>query len=225
MSEERARSLLDEINRKLTEYAEQAEELATVKERNRLAREIHDNIGHYLTAVNMQIEAALAVMESDQPRAITSLTKAQALTKEGLGEVRRSIAALRAAPTEDRPLHEAITLLVEEGRAAGLDIQYHVEGQIRPCSAQVEMALYRIAQEGMTNIRKHARATRAALELRYEENQRVSLNMRDNGVGSTQTEAGFGLVGIQERIKLLGGSLKIDTAEGQGFSLQVEVPA
>jgi signal transduction histidine kinase len=225
VSEEVAREKLNETNRKLTEYAEKAEELATLKERNRLAREIHDNLGHYLTAVNMQIEAALAVMETDQPRAVTSLTKAQALTKEGLAEVRRSIAALRAAPIETRPLHEAITLLVEESRAAGLEIEYQVEGAIRPCSAQVEMALYRIAQEGMTNIRKHARATRAALELSYRDSQCICLHLRDNGVGSAEKDSGFGLVGIQERVKLLGGTLTIDTAAGQGFSLQVEVPA
>lgn len=224
VSEERAHELLDQTNHKLTEYATQVEELATVKERNRLAREIHDNLGHYLTAVNMQIEAALAVMESDRPRAKVSLTKAQTLTKEGLAEIRRSIAALRAAPTEDRPLHEAITLLVEENRAAGLDIHYQVEGSIRPCSAQVEMTLYRTAQEGLTNIRKHAQATHAELELNYRSDQRVSLKVQDNGEGKAVSKGGFGLVGIEERVKLLGGSVKVDAIQGQGFTLQVEIP-
>jgi signal transduction histidine kinase len=224
VSEEKAREQLGETYRKLAEYAEQAEELATVKERNRLAREIHDNLGHYLTAVNMQLEAALALMETDPSRAAGSLSKAQSLTKEGLAEIRRSIAALRAAPTEDRPLHEAITQLVEETRAAGLDVQYVVEGAIRPCSAQVEMALYRIAQEGLTNIRKHAHAAQAKLELSYRDGQRISLQMRDNGAGSADASGGFGLIGIQERVKLLGGTFQIDTAKGQGFRLQVEIP-
>ena len=224
MSEERAHELLNESNRKLTEYAAQVEELATSKERNRLAREIHDSIGHYLTAVNMQIEAARAVMQTDPARAQQALAKAQTLTKEGLAEIRRSVSALRINPMETRPLHEAIELLVEEHRASGLDVNYRIEGTIRPVSAQVEITLYRIAQEGLTNIRKHARATHADLLLNYQDEQHVNLKITDNGAGSIGKGTGFGLLGIQERLKLLGGSLSIQTGEGQGFALLVEIP-
>jgi len=224
MSEERAHELLNESNRKLTEYAAQVEELATSKERNRLAREIHDSIGHYLTAVNMQIEAARAVMQTDPARAQQALAKAQTLTKEGLAEIRRSVSALRINPMETRPLHEAIELLVEEHRASGLDVNYRIEGTIRPVSAQVEITLYRIAQEGLTNIRKHARATHADLLLNYQDEQHFNLKITDNGAGSTGKGTGFGLLGIQERLKLLGGSLSIQTGEGQGFALLVEIP-
>ncbi len=218
VSEERARELLNE-------YTTQVEELATAKERNRLAREIHDNIGHYLTAVNMQIEAARAVMGSNPERAEQSLVKAQTLTKEGLAEVRRSVAALRTNPTENRPLHEAIELLVEEHRASGLNVDFQVEGAIRPCSAQVEITLYRIAQEALTNIRKHARATHADLILNYLNSSQVNLTVQDDGVGSADKGEGFGLVGIQERLKLLGGSIRISTQQGQGFMLRAEIPA
>ena len=104
---ERLAKELSDANTKLREYATQVEELATTKERNRLAREIHDGLGHYLTAINMQIEAARAVIDTDRTRALDALGKAQALTKEGLTEVRRSVAALRASPIENRPLREA----------------------------------------------------------------------------------------------------------------------
>jgi signal transduction histidine kinase len=215
---------LDETNRKLTEYAAQAEELATLRERNRLAREIHDNLGHYLTAVNMQIEAAMAVLSTDQERTLQALTKAQTLTKEGLSEIRRSINALRANPIENRALNEAILLLVEEHRAAGNAVDFEVVGDIRPCSAAVEMTLYRITQEGLTNIRKHARATHADLALSYKESRCIRLTLCDDGVGSTVTDGGFGLLGIRERVHLLGGTLTIQTSVGHGFILQVELP-
>jgi len=225
VSEERARQTADEANNKLTAYALQAEALATANERNRLARDIHDNLGHYLSAVNMQIEASIAIVESDPERAVTTLRKAQKLAKDGLADIRRSVGALRADPTQERPLHEALTRLVEEGQADGLAVDYRIEGTIRPCPAEVEMALYRIAQEGLTNIRKHAQATRAILELRYEADNHVRLNVQDNGQGSAQAEDGFGLLGIRERVKLLGGKLTVHTARGQGFSLTVEIPA
>ncbi|MEO8611565.1 MAG: sensor histidine kinase [Chloroflexota bacterium] len=211
-------------NRKLSLYAAEAEELATLRERNRLAREIHDNLGHYLTAVNMQIEVAMAVLPSDQERTLQALTKAQTLTKEGLSEIRRSISALRANPVENRALNEAILLLVEEHRAAGNGIEYEVLGDIRPCSAAVEMTLYRIAQEGLTNIRKHARATCADLNLDYKDARCIRLRLHDDGVGSSQPDGGFGLLGVRERVHLLGGTLSIQTAVGHGFTLQVELP-
>lgn len=217
VSEERARELLNE-------YAAQVEELATVKERNRLAREIHDNIGHYLTAVNMQIEAARAVMKSHPEQAEHSLQKAQALTKEGLAEIRRSVSALRANPTHTRPLHEAIELLVEEHRTSGLNVDFRVEGAIRPCSAQVEITLYRIAQEALTNIRKHAKAAHADLILNYLNGNQVNLTVQDDGLGSADKGEGFGLVGIQERLKLLGGTIRIQTQPGAGFTLRAEIP-
>ena len=224
VSEERIRFLLDESNRKLTEHAAQVEELATARERNRLAREIHDSIGHYLTAVHMQIEAARAVLSTDPALAEKSLVKAQTLTKEGLAQVRLSVSALRSNPIKARPLHEAVELLVEEHRASGLDLSYQVLGAIRPVSAEVEITLYRIAQEALTNVRKHAQATHADLVLDYQDSQRVHLTINDNGKGSDESSGGFGLVGIQERLRLLGGTLNIDPGLGQGFTLLAEIP-
>jgi len=117
-SEREARAGLGEANRLLRENAAQVEELATTKERNRLAREIHDSLGHYLTVVNVQIGAAQAIFAQDAVRALDHLSKAQSLTQEGLAEVRRSVAALRASPTESRPLPEALTKLVEPSHRA-----------------------------------------------------------------------------------------------------------
>ena len=129
---ERLAQELGEANRQLREYATQVEELAVARERNRMAREIHDSLGHYLTAVNMQLEAARAVLASDPAKAQDALSKAQGLTREGLADVRRSVAALRVGPADDRPLAEALAALVRESEAAGVPAALDVRGSPRP---------------------------------------------------------------------------------------------
>jgi len=221
---ERLAAELGEANRKLREYAAQVEELATAKERNRLAREIHDSLGHYLTVINVQIEAARAVMESDRPRSLDALRKAQSLAQEGLADVRRSVAALRTPPTESHPLPEAVATLAEECRAAGIATDLVVTGDARPLAPQAELTLYRAAQEGLTNVRKHAQASHAKLTLDYSGSRTVRLEVQDDGVGATETNGGFGLLGVRERTQLLGGEFHVRTAPGQGFILEVELP-
>jgi signal transduction histidine kinase len=215
---------LREANRQLREYATQAEELATLKERNRLAREIHDGLGHYLTAINMQIQAGRAVVEHDRELAFQALDKAQALAQEGLAEVRRSVASLRASPLDQRSLPEAVGDLVDECRAAGIATEYAVQGQVRVLSPQVELTLYRVAQEGMTNMRKHAQASSAEVVLDYREDGWVHLAVHDGGVGAEDPSGGYGLVGVRERVQLLGGQVQVETAPGEGFALRVWVP-
>jgi len=221
---ERLADELTEANRRLREYAVQIEELATVKERNRLAREIHDTLGHYLTVVNVQIEAARTVLENDRPRALDALGKAQALAQDGLGEVRRSVAALRAPPMEGHPLPEAVTALVDECRAAGVATEFTVNGKPRPLPPQAALTLYRAVQEGLTNVRRHAQVSSATVTLDYRDDGAVRLAVQDDGVGSGEANGGFGLLGVRERAQLLGGQVSVRTAPGQGFTLEVEVP-
>jgi signal transduction histidine kinase len=215
---------LREANQRLREYAAQAEELATMKERNRLAREIHDTLGHHLTTVNVQLEAARAVLESDAERARQALENAQSLTKQGLAEVRSSVAALRASPVERRPLPEAIGALVDELDASGVMSEFTLAGQPRELPPEVRLALYRTVQEGLTNVRRHARASWVQVQLDYRDPTLVRLTVEDNGVGATSAEGGFGLVGVRERILLLDGEMRTETTPREGFKLGVEVP-
>ncbi len=223
---ERLAADLRVANDKLREYAVQVEELATAKERNRLAREIHDSLGHYLTVINVQIEAARTVIGSEPPRALDALRKAQSLAQEGLADVRRSVAALRASPTENRPLPEALAALAAENRASGLLTELAITGAPRLLPPQTELTLYRAVQEGLTNTRRHARASRVDITLDYEDHERVCLRVRDNGVGGSPEDrsGGYGLLGVRERTHLLGGEVRIHAAEGQGFTLEVELP-
>jgi signal transduction histidine kinase len=222
---ERARAELDEANRQLRDYAAQSEELATARERNRIAREIHDGLGHYLTTIHMQIQAARGILATDRPRADQTLAKAQQLSQEALGDVRRSVSALRTVPADRLSLPAALAELADAARAAGLPTTINILGAERPLDLLEEHALYRAAQEGLTNARKHAQAASATLTLDFGDARLVRLTVADDGRGTSSTDGGFGLLGLRERVQLVGGSLTLRTAPGAGLALIVEVPA
>jgi signal transduction histidine kinase len=221
---ERARAALDEANRRLRDYAAQSEELATARERNRIAREIHDGLGHYLTTIHMQIQAARSILTTDRPRTDQILAKAQQLAQEALSDVRRSVAALRVAPAERQSLPVALADLADATHTAGLPTIVTVLGDARPLKPQEEQALYRAAQEGLTNARKHAQAAGATLTLDFSNTNLVRLTVADNGCGADTTDGGFGLIGLRERVDLVGGSLTLRNTPGAGLVLIVEVP-
>ena len=214
---------LGEANQKLRDYAAQVDELATTRERNRLAREIHDGLGHYLTVVKTQLDAAAALLPAQPDKARESVVKASHLTAEALDDVRRSVRALRK-DTARPPLPEALRILTLE---AGLPVTLQVEGIQRPLSPAIEHALFRAAQEGLTNVRKHAVASQAEFTLDFRQPAHLTFSVTDNGRGATSAtpDAGFGLVGIKERIEVLGGHVHSGNRPTGGFALTIEVPA
>jgi signal transduction histidine kinase len=224
---EKAESLtrqLELANRQLAEFASQAEELAATQERNRLAREIHDNLGHYLTIVNVQIEAAKVICETDPSRALDALNTAQDLAKKGLSSVRESVSALRVSPIENRPLEDAISELIEESRTAGIETEFNLVGDTCPVESKVALVLFRVVQEGLTNARKHASASRVDVAMDFSQMDTIRLTLRDDGIGAADTSGGFGLIGLRERVHLLDGEFKVETQPGQGFVLEVTLP-
>jgi signal transduction histidine kinase len=223
---ERAEQLMEELERanvQLAAYATQAEELAMTQERNRLAREIHDNLGHTLTTVNVQIEAAKVIMDSKPDRALDAMNKAQELTQKGLKRVRESVAALRESPVSNRSLSEAIASLIKEAQSSGIVTEFKINGEPQALEHKVALALYRATQEGLTNVRRHARASRVDILLDFQPSE-VRLEVKDNGVGAEETSGGFGLLGIRERMQLLGGKIEISSGIGKGFCLTASVP-
>jgi len=225
--EQQLRAELEAANEKLRAYAAQAEEFATTRERNRLAREIHDGVGHYLTVVKTQLDVAAATCVTNPAQAKANVEKAAKLTAEALDDVRRSVGTLRADAARP-PLPDALKQLAAHGEPVPA---VAIEGTPRPLPPAVEHALFRAAQEGLTNIRKHARATSALVRLDFRDAQRVHLELSDNGVGraaepaSGSASGGFGLTGIRERVELLGGSVSAANRLQGGFALRVEVPA
>lgn len=217
---------LSAANALLRTQAAQTEELATTRERNRLAREIHDGVGHYLTTIKVQLDAASALFPTDAPRAAESVRKAARLSAEALADVRRSVAALAADATRP-PFVETLRQLVADGSPPPT---LQIEGTPRPLAAAAEHALFRSAQEGLTNVRKHAAATAATLTLDFRAPQRVRLTLVDNGRGAPAVAQringdGYGLRGLRERIALLGGAMHAGAHPDGGFCLEVELPA
>jgi signal transduction histidine kinase len=221
---ERLAAELARANDRLRQQATQAEELAVTRERNRVAREIHDSLGHCLTVVHVQLEAARSTLDASPVLARGALDKAQAMAHVGLQEVRRSVSALRTSPLEGRSLPEALSQLAAESGAAGLQVEVAVTGPSRDMSAQAMLTVYRAAQEGLTNCRKHSGVTLARLALDYGSEGVVRLTVSDDGAGAARTADGFGLLGLRERAHLLGGSLGVRTSPGAGFVLTMEVP-
>jgi len=222
---ERLLNELTAVNQRLREYAIQAEDLATAKERNRLAREIHDGLGHYLTTIYMQIQAARAVSGNDKGRAEAILSKAQNLTQEALTDVRHSVAALRSPIDGHKPLADMIGGLLDGARNAGIEPELIVSGDERPLNPQTRWTLYRAAQEGISNTCKHAHASRLWINLDFTQSACVELEVEDNGIGPGEYKEGFGLMGLKERVNSVGGELKIGSSTKGGFEFDIKVPA
>jgi signal transduction histidine kinase len=222
-SERQAREQLQQANQQLADYATQVEQLATMRERNRLAREVHDTLGHYLTVINVQLEVVTKLIDSNPPRAKEAAVKAKELASEGLSEVRRSVSALRPSPLEDKPLPEAIRGLIDTSRDAGLMVTFEQNGVTRALPSGMEIVLYRATQESLTNIRKHAHASAANVRLTYTSDT-VNLRVRDNGVGRQGDEDNVGLSALRERVAALNGTVLAENHLEGGFVLEVTLP-
>ena len=221
---ERLAGELQEANQRLRDYALQVEDLTIIKERNRMAREIHDGLGHYLTIIHMQLQAIRAILTSDPQRASETLEIAQRLSRDALLEVRRSVATLRAKPEDELPLFERINQMLANCESVGIQTTFKVLGSPRPLTPQTELTLYRAAQEALNNTCKHAQASLFWITLDFSAGQEVRMSVGDNGVGTSDFRGGFGLTGIQERVHLLEGKLAITSSPGQGFLLEMEIP-
>jgi signal transduction histidine kinase len=216
-------------HQQLKDYSGQVAELATARERNRLAREIHDSLGHYLTVINVQLEKAQVFRDRKPGEADQAVSDAKRLAGEALHDVRRSISALRT--TGELPaIVPAITELVEHMQNEQRPIALHIEGDTSSYSPQSLLTLYRAVQEGLTNIQKHAGNCQVEINLCFGK-QEATLTVRDTGCGfdlissrHSGREGRYGLIGVQERLELVGGKLTLESAPGQGTMLRIGVP-
>ena len=212
-----------------TRLAATTAQLAALEERNRLAREIHDTLAQSLAAISMQLETADARAEAGgDARLAAMVRRALTLTRSTLEEARRSVTDLRTPPLEGHTLAESLRALGGELRGVAerpvqLDVVGEDDGGL---PAAVEVGLYRIAREALTNVARHARATKARLHLTREQG-RVRMRIEDDGTGFDPNgvpPGRFGLLGMSERARLLGGSLRVESAPGEGTVVQVDVP-
>ncbi|MBV8883408.1 MAG: sensor histidine kinase [Chroococcidiopsidaceae cyanobacterium CP_BM_RX_35] len=216
---------LESANTQLRQYALRIEDLATVQERNRIAREIHDALGHSLTVFNLHLEAALRLLDTDPAEAKDLLMEVKQLGRTALNEVRQSVAALRSDPLQAQPLAVAITALVAEfQRSTGVTPLCKLAFD-ESVAAEIKTAVYRIVQESLTNIYKYAEATRVKIEITTFDHV-LQMVIEDNGKGFNldQNTTGFGLQGMRERAQALRGTLKILTSPGTGCRVILGCP-
>ncbi|MFC8428261.1 sensor histidine kinase [Streptomyces sp. NPDC057253] len=209
--------------REVQEYAARVAQLSAATERNRLARDIHDSLGHHLTAISVQLEIASEFGAMDPDAAGRALAEARESVKLALGDVRQSVRALREEVT--RPaLSSALAGWAREG-GSGPRVTVAVTGEEDGYGTPALTTIYRAAQEGLTNALRHARASRVSVDLRLTEDS-ARLTVTDDGRGFAPAEAtaGFGLTGMRERVHMVSGSVDIDTGPGEGTRLTIVVP-
>ncbi|GAA6621866.1 sensor histidine kinase [Scytonema sp. NUACC26] len=216
---------LASVYEQLHQCAFQIEDIAKVKERQRIARDLHDSLGHALTALNIQLQTALKLWKLDPAKAECFLLQAQRLGTTAMKEVRQSVCSLRATAKVDQPLEPLIESLVEDFRqVSDVSILTCINlSAVLPCEANT--TLYRVVQESLTNIRKHAAATAVEIKINAIPHG-VQLVVTDNGKGfKTDTSSkGFGLQGMAERVAALGGRFDIYTEPEKGCQICVELP-
>ena len=213
---------LNEANGKLRAYAIEVEHMAETRERNRLAREIHDTLGHALTSIMAGLDACMATIDAAPEFTKQQLPKIREAAKHGITDVRRSVRKLRPDDLEQLSPQQAMGQMVESFAAAsGMEIvfrQMEWPQNLREDEAEV---IYRVVQEGITNANRHGHASQVTIDL-YEKEGQLHIILKDNGIGCQAITAGFGLRHMKERLVLLKGSLKCTGSDG--FLIEASIP-
>lgn len=210
-------------------YAEEESKRRATEERLRIARELHDVIGHNISLINVQAGAALHRLKKDPAQAEEALTAIKAGSREALRELRATLGVLRQvdeeAPRAPAPSLDRLGELEESAKLAGLAVRTDISGSRRPLSAAVDLAAYRIVQESLTNVTRHAGASAVTVQLGYGERE-LSLVVEDDGRGAAADGegSGSGISGMRERAATLGGDLVAGPGERGGFRVSARLP-
>lgn len=218
---------LAEANTRLTHHASTLEHLTTSRERNRVARELHDTLAHTLSGLSVQLEAVKAYWDIDPQKARSTLDGSLQAAHSGLGETRRALQALRASPLDDLGLSLAVRTMAEDAAArANLALDLSIADELPSLSPDVEQCIYRVAQEAVMNVARHARAKILTVNLESA-GEKVTLTVHDDGVGFDADKKGkandYGLKGMRERAQLAGGELTVASKPGEGTTVKLVV--
>lgn len=225
ISERQSREKLSIAHDQLRQYALRIENQAALQERNRIARDIHDSLGHTLTALNLQLEGSLKFWHPDPGRSHQFLSEAKRLGSTALQEIRYSVTALRADPLRSKSLEEAIGDLIgtfQQDTGIHPTVLFSLPADPH---RETSITLFRIVQEALTNIRRHAHATAVTVSIGTEPDG-VRLEIGDDGRGfePSQNTTGYGIQGMQERAVAIGGKFEIHSQPGQGCLIRVRLP-
>jgi signal transduction histidine kinase len=201
---------------------------AVADERARIARELHDVVGHSVSVMTVQASAVRRLVDPDQDKIRDALLVVEETGREALAEMRRMVGVLRH-PEEGpalapQPSLEQIERLVAHAREAGLPVELRIEGEPVQLPAGIDLTAYRFVQEGLTNAIKHAQAAQAEVLVRYADGH-VELTISDDGCGAGTGEgSGHGLVGMRERVSVYGGEVEAGPRPQGGFRLRATLP-
>jgi signal transduction histidine kinase len=211
-----------ETQMKLEQYAVLSRELAIEKERTRFAREIHDTVGHSMTLL-MSLLEVIKIKLNKHEDVQSQLEQALEATQKGFSEVRKSIKGLKDENFENLLLSKRIQILVDDFNVSNVDIEFNVMGMETNTSNEISHALYRSAQEAITNAVRHGNANHIAILLYFEE-KKIRLVILDNGKGNSNIIKGFGLKSMEDRIRCVDGKILFDSDEESGFIIRIEIP-
>ncbi len=213
---------LNDANQRLRAYAMEAERTAETRERNRLAREIHDTLGHALTGIVTGLDACMMTIETAPEFTRKQLSKIREIALQGITDVRRSVKKLRPDNLERLSLREALFKMTEDFMASsGMEISYTITGWPDHLREDEEEVIYRIVQEGVTNANRHGRAKHVEITIGADA-EWMRIIIADDGIGCEQVEQGFGLRHMQERLGLLQGTLHY--WNDAGFIIEASIP-
>lgn len=213
---------LEQANEQLHEYAAMTERVTETRERNRLAREIHDTIGHVLTGISAGLDACIAMIDTSPDDTKKQLGVISNVTREGIKEVRRSVNELRPDALERFSLEYAIQKMISDMTSmSDRKVYFTSEVSNLKFDEDEEMAVYRVIQESITNAIRHGEADKIWITIKRDESD-IVLQIRDNGRGCTEIKSGFGTRHIRERIEMLGGKVTFDGS--RGFTVEARIP-
>ncbi|MDU5081723.1 sensor histidine kinase [uncultured Tissierella sp.] len=214
---ERLNKELELSYNKLKEQSERIEELTIAKERNRVAGEIHDNLGHSLIALNMNLDVAEKIIEKDIIRAKELIDKSQILTKESMESLRKAVYALK--DERNRTLLDSIEKIVDNIENAGeVSVILNIDEKVEELLPEYKDIIYTSIKEALTNSIKHGRADKINIDIKLDEDE-VRVGISDNGLGCVNLIKGNGLMGIENKVKAFGGKIIYNREEKQGFNL------
>ncbi|MCG7346187.1 sensor histidine kinase [Sporosarcina sp. ACRSL] len=214
---------LQAAHRQLREYAEQVEQLTVIRERNEIAREIHDTVGHKMTALIVQLQVAREMVERDAEKAKEVIAVCAQLTRDSLHELRVSVRTLKE---DDRGLSfvEVLQELLDEFSAmTQMQTTLSLEGDSSAIPSSLQPTIKRVVQEGLTNAKKHGNARTCLVEIQIGEKE-ILLTIKDDGMGQKNILPNFGLINMKERVEEHGGLFEIRSVEGEGFGIYITFP-
>jgi two component system histidine kinase len=215
-------AMVSKVNTELNNYMALSEKIAEDRERKRIAREIHDTLGHALTGISAGLDAVGVLIDIDPNRAKEQVKSVSEVVREGIQDVRGSLNRLRPGALEGRTLKDALEKTIREYQAlSNLQVDLHYEWIDVDMDVMIEDTIFRVIQESMTNAVRHGHASQMSLHF-FEDEEDYLIELQDNGGGFETLTYGYGLKQMMERISILGGQIQFESRDG--FFTHVSLP-